>query len=277
MEPNNVLKTCILIIIIFTCSFIAVRILFFGGQKSRKQERQEEKNSRRQPYVENEKRKEQITLLTALCLQAENAESEVIYSKLFARIGKPVQKLLALAESQTKDKNYEGFLEGEILSPLRNAVQIFQVSFSNNNISLPCGQQKSESQILAKFEKLTDRDLNESIRSCQNRIKYAKKYEIPKGAIIKMSSSLQNLIETPAAELGLPQIQNLAEQIRISLIQSGIYPMYIQDEKLADRPDLRSLFIENRGGYILPGFFIETNHKLQLYGNFQGTFDRNRE
>ena len=251
--------------------------LFAGRDRAAKQETKGIGTGNRS-HGEEERRNKLIAHLKSLKVQADKAEAEVIYSELFGRIGMPIQKLLALGEEQAETGSYAWRLEGNILSPIRDAVQIYQVSFMEDGITLPLKQTESEPGFSVQLEKLTERDLEIAVREYQGKIRCAQRYGIPRVALNKMASCLHRLVVTPAEELGLQQVQSMAEEVRKALIQSGIYPIYRQDEKLAGRPDLRALFIEvGEGGHRLPGLFIESNHQLQLYGNFQGTCYRGEE
>lgn len=251
--------------------------LFAGKDRATKQEKKGIGTDNR-GHEEEEQRKKLIAHLTSLKVQADKAEAEVIYSKLFGRIGVPIQELLALGEELAETGSYVEVLEENILLPIKNTMHIFQVSFTEDGITLPLKQVESEPGFSAQLEKLTERDLEIAVREYQGKIRCAERYGIPRSALNQMAPCLHRLVVTPAEELDLQQVRSLAEEVRKALIQSGIYPMYRQDEKLAGRPDLRGFFIEvQAGGRRLPGLFIESNHQLQLYGNFQGTCYRGEE
>ncbi len=278
MVQGIILKAGLIAVAVLSGLGFAIWKLSMGRNKTTKQEKKAGTVDVRSHSEEEEKRKKLIARLKSLKIQADKAEAGIIYSKLFARIGRPIQKLLALEEEPIGTDNYTERLENDILSPTRNAMKEFQVFFTEEGISLPSKQTELEYEFSTRLEKLTERDLEVAIKEYQDRIRRAERYKIPQIAVNKMTSCLYKLITTPATELDLQEVRNLAEETRKALIQSGIYPMYRQDEKLAGRPDLRGFFIEvQTGGRRLPGLFIENKHQLQLYGNFQGTCYRGEE
>lgn len=221
----------------------------------------------------NEERIKQMHLLASLRIQAERAEAEVIYSQFFGRIGEPIQKLFALAEEKTKADDYERILGEEIQLPLREAVHMFHASFADNRFLFPAKRTEEENILMDRLEKLSDRDIADGIMNCKERMAGAERYRIPREAINRSAVYLHKLVETPAAELDWRQMRDIADGIRKGFIQSGIYPMFQDDETLKKRPDLCAMFIEVQGRTLqLPGLFVEEGNGLQLYGNFQGTY-----
>lgn len=217
-------------------------------------------------------RKKQIQLLASLRIQAQKAEAEVVYSQFFGKIGEPVQKLLAMAEEKEKTADYERMLREEIQLPLREAVHIFQASFADKGLLFPEKQEEEGAVLTSRLEMLSDRDIADGIRNCRERMAGAERYRIPREAINSSAVYLHKLIEIPAAEPDWKQMRDLADGIRKSFVRSGIYPLFWDDEKLKERPDLCAMFIKVHGRVLqLPGLFIEGSNGLQLYGNFQGT------
>jgi hypothetical protein len=80
----------------------------------------------------------------------------------------PIQKLLSLGEEQAETDSYTRRLEGNILSPIRDAMQIYQVSFTEDGITLPLKQTESKPGFSAQLEKLTERDLEIAVRPLIN-------------------------------------------------------------------------------------------------------------
>lgn len=220
----------------------------------------------------NGERKKQMQLLASLRMQAKKAEAEAVYSQFFGKIGEPVQKLLALAEEKEKTADCERILREEIQLPLREAVHMFHVSVADKGFLFPAKREEEKAVLTSRLEKLSDRDIAEGIRNCRERMAEAERYGIPREAINSSAVYLHKLIEIPAAEPDWKQMRDLADGIRKSFVRSGIYPLFWDDEKLKERPDLCAMFIKVHGRVLqLPGLFIEGSNGLQLYGNFQGT------
>lgn len=235
------------------------------GQKGRSQKTTERKT----------KGEKQIDLLLSLRAEADRAEAEIVYSRLFDKIGGAVQKLLALAEETEERENYERLVESEIQFPIQAAFRKFQVSFTDRGISLPVKRTEAEQETREQLEELSECDIAEAIQECRSRIERAGRYQVPKTAINNAAGGLRSLAKTPVGELEPQKMKAIAEEIREAFVRSGIYPLFRRDERVLERPDLCALFIEVRGrALIWPGLFIEIDNRLQLYGNFQGTCHR---
>lgn len=263
-------------------------VLFFGagiaafvwGKHKEKKKRERyatpERRTKEAGEIKAEKNREAlIRLAVSLKKQAENAEAEIVYAKFFGRIAEPTQKLFALAEGKTKTDYYEEILAEEIISPIREAVRRYQVQFKDGELFLPVPQGKEEQEIFDRLKGLAENDLEKTIRNGREEIERAKRYEIPKNAVKGAAGCIHSLIETPIPELDPKRLQTMADEIRKAFIQSGVYPLHRDDERLRERPDLRALFIKVRGkAPIFPGLFIEVDNKLQPYGDFHGTCPR---
>lgn len=249
------------------------------GRGTSGQKRLNTSQSRKCSNQKNTERKmkggKRIDLLLSLRTEADSAEAEIVYSRLFEKIGGAVQKLFALAEETGERENYERLVESEIQFPIQAAFQKFQVSFTDRGISLSVKQTEAEQETREQLEELSERDMTDAIQECRSRIERAGRYQIPKAAINNAAGSLRSLAETPVGELEPQKIKAIAGEIREAFVRSGIYPLFRKDERVLERPDLCALFIEVRGrALIWPGLFIEIDNRLQLYGNFQGTCHR---
>lgn len=257
---------------------VAVAAMFFFGpvRKAWRKLFGQKPSEPAKPYVETkrqaEHRKEQIDRLAALMAEANHAEAEVAYSKLFGEIGMAAQKLFALAKEEEEREDYGWILEKEIQTPIREAFESFHVTFTDNGISLPIKAVEVDPRLLEQLGKLSEREFEQERIKCEERIKRAKIYRIPKGAINGAAGSLRRLMEIPAVELDRQKLKELSKEIEKAFIKSGIRPLFRRDEKVLERPDLCTLFIEVRGNALIwPGLFIDIDKKLQMYGNFQGT------
>ncbi len=266
----------IVVLAVLAVLALAVWNMRNGKKKLEEQEKQEALLKEEKNYEkENADHERQIRLLASLRAQAENAEAEIVYSQLFGRVGEPVQKLFALAEWKEETEFYERMLSEEIQMPVREAIHMFQGIFTDTGLLIPLKRAEEESSLPSSLEKLSGRDITDAIGNCKERIESAKRYKIPKEAVSRSAVYLHKLTETPAAELDVSRLRDLADGIGQAFIQSGIYPMFQNNERLKERPDLCATFIEVQGGMPqLPGLFIEVGHRLQLYGNFQGTCRR---
>jgi hypothetical protein len=203
---------------------------------------------------------------------ADAAMNDMIYAKLFNRLAKPLQDLLGWASNGVTGGLGAALQDNEIHRGIQAAFREYHVSIIGNRLEIPVNSQAGENSSQLPMDSLTENELSQGIRHFESIREKASIYAVSKRIITELTIPLLQLAQTPPADWEESERLALAAQITSVLKRNGIFPLFQGDPQLTSHPDLRCQFTEvHPESVLIPGFFVEQNGQLQLFGDIQGT------